>query len=198
MKGVRFGSCFLALLGTGQLASAQAVSLRGKVEDLPGMPNQFVVHGTNTHLTSPTIDLNLFVGQQVLLDGNWNGSATSPSVAVQTIAIAPRTFEIGGNGTIGGEIRFTAFGNAGETALLSIALQPTFLPIGGYGAVFIDLASLIVLGGGPINAIGEFEIAIPIPNDTVFVGLDVFAQGAIFAPSTLLLITNPDWKEILN
>lgn len=186
----------LALLAVTEAASAQAVSFRGKVENVPGTANQFVVDCTDTQLASPTIALNAFAGQQVTIGGLWNGSATSPSVLVQTIAIVPRTFEIGGNGSIGGVARFRAFGATGDAALLVAAAQPSFLPFPGTGVVFLDVQVLAVLGTGPIGPNGNFEIVVPVPNEPAFVGATVLGQGAIFGPTAGLVVSNPDCKTI--
>ncbi|MGH7149057.1 MAG: hypothetical protein ACREIU_00085, partial [Planctomycetota bacterium] len=175
-------SCLFALLGIAGSAAAQPVTFRGKVEDVSGTSNQFVVDGTNTQLASATINLNAFVGQQVLIDGVWNGSSAAPSVSVQSIAIVPRTFEVGGNGSIGEEIRFGAFGAPGDAAVLAAALQPTFLPLPGLGVAFLDPLNLIVVGTGTIGQDGNFEVVVPIPNNPAFVGLDVRGQGAISGP----------------
>jgi hypothetical protein len=191
-------SCLLALLAGTNVAFGQAVTFRGKVEDVPGTANQFFVGGTNTQLTSPTIGLNAFLGQQVLINGVWNASMTSPSVTVQSISIVPRTFEVGGNGSLGGQMSFAAFGNPGESALLAMALQPSFLPMAALGVVFLDPSTWIVVGTGAIGLDGDFEVALPIPNDPVFLGVNAFGQGAIFGPGIAALITNPDARKIQN
>ena len=86
-------------------ADAQSVTFRGKVEDVSGTQNQFVVDCTTTSLTSTAFNLNLFVGQQVEITGDWNGSVGSPSVNVQAIAVVPEVFELGGGAKIGEELK---------------------------------------------------------------------------------------------
>ncbi len=189
-------SSLFALLAIAESAAGQAVTFRGKVEDVSGTSNQFVVDGTSTQLVSATINLNAFVGEQVLIDGVWNGSTVAPSVAVASIAIVPRTFEVGGNGSIGGEVRFGAFGAPGDTAVLAAAFEPAFLPLPGLGVAFLDPQNLIVVGVGPIGQDGNFEVAVPIPNAPAFVGMNVLGQGAISGPAAGLLVANPDSKTI--
>ena len=196
MRSVLFLPCLLALLGAAGDSRGQAVSFRGKVEDVPGTANQFLVDGTNTHLTSPAIDLNLYLGQQVLIAGTWNGSASAPSVVVQTTAVVPKTFEVGGNGSIGGQMVFGAIGTPGDSAVLAAGFLPTFVPLPGLGVAFFDPSTMVVVGVGPINGLGQFEISVPIPNDPGLLGLNVLGQGAMSGPVTGILVTNPDWKQI--
>ncbi|HET6201669.1 MAG TPA: hypothetical protein VFI25_02575 [Planctomycetota bacterium] len=189
-------SCCLALVGTAQVASGQRVSLRGKVDQVPPPRQEFFVDGTSTLLRSPTIDLGRFVGEQVEIDGYWNGSSMRPWVDVRTIASVRQSFAIGDKRSIGGDAHVAAFGNPGEPAFLGGALQSTFVPIAGDGTLFIGPQGILPFGAGRIDATGKFEVTVPIPNDRALVGLTVYGQAAILAGGTTILLTNPDWMTI--
>jgi hypothetical protein len=186
----------LALLGLAGSGSSQSVTLRGKLENVPGTPNAFFIDCTSTQISSSTLNLNPFAGQQVLINGTWNGSASSPSVDVTSIATTPLSFEIGGNVATGGEARFKAFGSPGDAAVVVAALGSGFLPFGAAGVAFLAPTSLMVLGVGTVGGLGVYQVSIAVPNDPSLVGLLVLGQGAVYAPPTFLLVTNPDCKTI--
>src|SRR5215831_14142348 len=102
MKTAFFAAAFAAMVG---LAQAQSVHFRGKVEDVSGT-NKFMIDCTKVELTSAQFNLNQFVGQQVDATGMWNGSTTAPVIDVTAIQSVPRLFDLGGNGKVGGELRF--------------------------------------------------------------------------------------------
>jgi hypothetical protein len=90
------------------VSAAQSVTVRGKVEEVGA--NRFVIDCTHTTLVGTAFDLSLFVGQEVLLTGTWDGSTAVPSVDVQTIVNSIGAFEIPSNPRIGGTLRHTGFG----------------------------------------------------------------------------------------
>jgi len=196
MKRSFFSPVPLALLALAGPAASQSVTFRGKVEDVPGTANQFVVDCTNTQLTSASIDLNAFVGQEVLIDGTWNGSTASPAVAVTAISMVPETFEIGGGASIGSQARFKTFGTPGDAAAVFASLGSSFLPFGPAGVGFLDPATLLNVGVGSVDGLGVFQVIVPVPNDPALVGLFVLGQGAMLGPATPLLLTNPDCKTV--
>jgi hypothetical protein len=132
---------------------------------------------------------------QVRGTGIWNGSTTLPAIQVTSIAAVPTTFSIGGGGSIGSELDFTAFGNVGDTAIVVLSYSDSFLPIQGFGVLFLAPQSMIVLGQGPIESNGEFEVEVQVPNIPALIGFKVFAQAGLIGPSGTRL-TNSDLKTI--
>lgn len=194
MNLLRISLLSLALAAS---ASAQAVRFRGQVEDVSGTQSQFFVDGTDVRLTSASVSLQAFVGQQVTIEGVWNGSFASPSVAVGALAAASEDFEIGGSAKIGEMGRLHAVGTPGESVVFFGSLEPGFFPLPSAGAVLVDPASAEILGGGTIGGLGQLEVATPIPNDPSLVGLTYRAQALVLDPvgGTFRLTTN-DSKEI--
>lgn len=178
-------------------ASAQSVALRGKVEDVQGTAGQFFVDCTKVQLTSGVIDLNAFVGQQVSLQGNWNGSFAAPSIAVAALQPVATSFEIGGGAKIGGTANFHVFGTPGDIAVPALAVGSGFTPFGAAGSILVDLQGAFVFAAQVIPGVGQTQLPLAIPNDPALVGVEVFGQAGIFSPgSGALLVTNPDCKTI--
>lgn len=106
----------LSFLAT--FAEAQTVELRGKVEDgegacydCPGF--DFVLDGIHCPITCSTVDLDLFMSQQIHAVGEWNGSFAAPVVDLVSVALAAESFSFGGGGTVGQDLDFTAHANPG-------------------------------------------------------------------------------------
>ncbi len=173
---------------------AQNVTLRGKVENVPGT-GQFIVDCTDTLLVSPGFNLNSVVGQHVLVHGTVISPSGPPAVNVVSIAAIAEIFEIPGNPQIGGEIRFGATYTAGSRVVFNLALAPGFRRVGRAGTYFLDTATSIKAAGGIIPASGHLEIAANVPNDPALIGLTVYAQAAIRLGAALVL-SNPDCKTI--
>lgn len=178
---------------------AQEVTFDGKVEDgenvcyyCPGF--DFVLDNTHVSLVSPNIPLLPLVGQYVHGTGMWNGSTTAPKITVTTIQVVPQSFSIGGNGSIGGEMRFTANAAPGSLAILTLGFKDGFVPFGAWGTLFLAPNQMIVLGQGTTDGGGEFSIEIDIPDQPALIGLHVFGQGAVVPPGGLLSLTNSDLK----
>ena len=177
--------------------SAQGVRFRGEVEDVSGTQNQFVVDCTNVALTSSTLNLNLFVGEQVEIVGTWNGNFAAPSVEVTALTNVIENFEIGGDDEIGGTANLHVIGAPGDTVLFFGALESGFFPLPSAGAVLIDPASAEILATGTIGGSGQLEVPAPIPNDPALVGFVYHAQALVRSSTsgTFSLTTN-DCKEI--
>lgn len=182
----------LSLLALSALAAAQHVTVRGKVEDVSGTAGEFTLDCANVSLSSTTVDLNLFVGLQVELQGGWNGSTTTPAVAVADMVEVPRSFEIGGGGKIGSAIKPTVTGTPGALAFTMGAVTTSFVPFGGFGTILLG-TNAFPTGSGTIPASGTLELSIQVPDDATLVGVDVFGQGAIVdTVGNSVLFTNPD------
>jgi len=179
----------LALLAVD--ASAQQVTLRGKVEDVSG-GGGFFVDCTDTTLTSSTIDLNAFVGQQVELSGTWNGSSDAPSVDVAAIAAVARLFEVGGGGKLGDEARFKVTSDPGDVAIMFVALDDGFLPARKNGVLLLDFATMLHVATGTVGGDGTFEVKGTIPNDPALDGLVVHGQSLVAFTAGGAVLSNPD------
>ncbi|MDF1800420.1 MAG: hypothetical protein P1V81_14675 [Planctomycetota bacterium] len=177
-------------------ADAQSVTFRGKVEDVSGTQNQFFVDCTNTSLTSGAFNLNLFVGQQVEITGQWNGSTAAPSVDVAAIAVVPEVFELGGGAKIGDELKVGFIATPGDLAISRITVAPSFTDLGASGVVFVDLSKTVIGTTGVIPGGGILQHTLQIPNDPSLVGLEIFGQGALIDSLGNLTLTNPDCKTI--
>ncbi len=190
-------SLFAALLVCSQAAFAQSVTFRGKVEDVSGTQNQFFVDCTNTSLTSSAFNLNGFVGQQVEISGDWNGSFASPSVNVLAIAAVPETFEIGGGAKIGKVSNLTFTAAPGTAVVGRLSGSSAFVPLTGAGVLFINPASTLLGLSGTVGGSGILQINFAIPNNPALVGFELHGQGALFQAGGVTL-TNPDCKAIDN
>ena len=186
----------LSLLLIGGAASAQQVSFRGKVEDVSGTTNQFIVDCTDVDLTSSAFNLNTFVGSQTRITGNWNGSIANPAVDVTAIELVAETFEIGGGGKIGDDATFGVTGTPGSPFAMFLSFGPSFVPFRAAGAVMVDPATLSPVASGVIGAAGNFQLKVQIPNNPALVGITIHGQGAIGLGGGNLLLTNPDCKTL--
>jgi hypothetical protein len=186
------------LLALSTLASAQSVTLRGKVEDVSGTTGQFFVDCTDVDLSSALFNLNLFVGQQVEIGGTWNGSVGSPAVVVTEIQAVPESFEIGGGGKIGESAQPTVTAAPGSLAFTFASMSSSFLPLGTAGTGFLG-GVVVPTGSGTVGGSGILELSIQIPNDPTLVGFNVFGQAVVVDPGlTAFWFTNPDCKELKN
>ena len=179
----------LALLAVD--ASAQQVTLRGKVENVSG-GGGFFVDCTDTTLTSSTIDLNAFVGQQVELNGTWNGSSAAPSVDVAAISAVAKLFEVGGGGKLGDEVRLKVTSDPGDVAIMFVALDDGFLPAHRNGVLLLDFATMLHVATGTVGGGGTFEMKGTVPNDPALDGLVVHGQSLVVFTAGGAVLSNPD------
>ncbi|MEX1023713.1 MAG: hypothetical protein WD226_01430 [Planctomycetota bacterium] len=195
MKRILFTLLSSALLAV--VHDAQSVTFRGKVEDVSGTNNLFFVDCTSTQLTSLAFNLNSFVGQQVAITGDWNGSFAAPSVNVTSIAPALETYEIGGGADIGDFSNQSFVAAPGTFAVGLLSLGSSFAPFqGGNGVIFLDPTRVVLTQTGVVGGSGILEIPFFIPNDPALIGIDLIGQGALLSAGAAPLLTNPDCKEI--
>lgn len=178
-------------------ALAQTVTFDAKVEDVSGTQNQFFADCTNTQLTSGLFNLNQFVGQQVELTGQWNGSTANPSVDVTAIQVVPEVFEIGGGAKIGETSNLSFAAQPGAAVIGFVSLAPSFTPFGTSDVIFIDQNQIVLSRTGTVGGTGLVELPFGIPNSPALLGLDIYGQGAVVAGGVVAL-TNPDCKTIDN
>lgn len=152
----------------------------------------FVLKFTGTTVQSSTVNLAAFLGQKVVIDGVWTGTA----LQVNGVQATTETFSMGGNPSIGGMMRFTTKAAPGTLALNLAALGTSFLVPVGSVAVLLDPVSLVPLAAGVTNAGGDFRTEINIPNLTSLIGLRVFGQGVIAPAAGPLFASNIDAVEV--
>ena len=152
----------------------------------------FVLKYTGTTVQSTTVNLNAFLGQKVVIDGVWTGTA----LQVNAVQATTETFSMGGNPSIGGTMRFTSKAAPGTLALNLAALGTSFLVPVGEVAVLLDPASTVALAAGVTNAGGQFRTEINIPNLPSLIGMRVFGQGVIAPAGAPLFAANIDAVEV--
>lgn len=182
-----------AALLTSATVSAQTVVVRGQIQSgratgcyyCPSVP--WALKYSETPITSSSVNLNLYLGLDVEITANWNGSTSAPSLDVTAVSIVSQSFSFAGQGRLGQDFRFTVNGTPGDFAINAGSFDRSFLAFGQLG-FFLDPTVAFVLGIGAIDGGGQFRSVLSIPNDPSFVGLHVFGQGLI-APANGALYT---------
>jgi len=159
----------VALLVLASLASAQTVTLRGKVED---NGPQFVLSCTPVTLVSGGANLAAVLGQDV----EAVGTVIGPNLfSVATATPVTDVLEVSGNVQVGGTAKIEVTGPAGQVVKVYAALNDGFFTVKSMG-LFLDTASLSFLLQGTIPAAGKLQVTLNVPNDPVLADLDVFFQ----------------------
>lgn len=191
-----------ALLFTAVLP-AQTVTVRGELGDgratgcyyCPG--SRYVIKWSETTVDSSTINLALYLNQQLMLTGTLGGTVARPSIDVTAVQVVTETFSFSGQGRIGNRFRATAKGSPGDLAVNLFALNAGFASAGGALSLLLDPAATVVLGVGAVNGNGEFQSDANIPNLPSLVGLHVFGQALIVPQASAAPFTsNPDSKVV--
>ena len=188
----------LALLLSVPAFGQQSVRFRGKVEDVSGTFNQFVLDCTDVRLTSATVALLPLVGQQGEIQGTYNGNALNPSVEVTSFTPLAEDFEIGGGGKIGDVAKFEVRGAPGDSALIFGGPGSGFVPLPVAGAVLVDPFQVELIGIAPIPATGLLQFDSPIPNDPALVGVTYHGQALLTLSGGGFRLTMNDCKTLSN
>lgn len=182
-------NCFHRVLSASILfaaaLSAQTVTVRGELGDgratgcyyCPG--SRYVVKWTETQIDSSTINLALYLNQQLQLTGTFNGTLARPSIDVTAVQVVTETYSFSGQSRIGSRLRPSTHAAAGDLAFNLIALDAGFASAGGSMTVLMDPATTMVLGFGVCDNNGEFRSNADIPNVPALVGQRVFGQSMI-------------------
>jgi len=194
---------FLLLAATlATTIDAQSVHLRGKVENgegacyyCPGF--DYVIDVANYPITSSVYNLGSLIGLQIEATGQWNGSFAAPVVDITSLALVNESFSIGGGGSVGGRLKFTATSTPGDSAILTASLGAGFVPLFPTHETFVlDPSTFVVLGSRVMGGNGEATFEIPAVSSAL-AGVDVFGQALVLpqngAPAYL---TNADFKNI--
>ncbi len=85
---------------------------------------------------------------------------------------------------IGWTMNMDLHGAPDDSWLLASALGTTRIPL-GIGVLFLDPATLTVVGSGQLDGAGKGTMPVPVPNDPALVGTSVYWQAAIGSPMRL-------------
>lgn len=191
-----FSSLLLLTMATAQTP----VTVRGEINDgtgggagcfwCTGAP--FVLKWSGTTVQSATVNLATFLGQDVVIQGTWNGSV----LTANTVAAATQAFSMGGNPSLGQQMRFTTSAPPGTLAANFGALGSQLsVPFGNFGLLLAP-ASAVAFGAGFTNAGGDFRTQVLVPNVPALVGVRVFGQGVIVPDTAPLFATEVDAVQI--
>ena len=158
-------------------ATAQTYTIQGKVEDVQGTQNQFFLDGTLIPVFSTALNLNLWQGQQALLDVVDVGTAGAPLLRIDAATPTTKVMDMG-NLRLNRTSTFEVSAPAGTAAFLFLDFTNNtgFTPIPGAGGVWLLGLSPHLLAGGFTNAVGVFETTFATPNVPALVGLGVSGQ----------------------
>lgn len=192
----------LAPFAFAAVAPAQ-FELRGQIEFnqaatcyyCPPITN-WVIHGTETALTSSSVNFANYAGLEVVMTGSWTSSGGLPLFDVATIQTTSLSFQLSGNSSIGNTIRFEAFGANGDLAINLASLGAGATPLSSTTTLLLAPATTVVLGFDVISA-GRVRTDFDIPSIPSLVGLHIFGQALILpASATPFFFTEPDAKRI--
>lgn len=180
---------------TCSLLTAQTQTLRGKVEDVQNTQNQFYLDGTHLPVVSSALNLNLWVGQQAILDVVNIGTAAAPVLRVDAATATAPTFDMG-NLRLGQAARWEATAPAGSFAflLLNFTDNTAYQPFGAFGVWLLGNGAA-TLTSGVTNGQNQFEVYYTMPSIPSLVGLSITSQALIGDHGTWFF-SNPDSKTI--
>jgi hypothetical protein len=184
---------FLCALATN--AAAQIETLRGKVEDVPGTANQFVLDGTNLPMVSTTLKLHTLVGQQAIMKVVNIGTPTVPVIRVDGSTPTTKVMDMG-NLRLGQSSTFEVSAPAGSAAFIFMDFQSNtgFIPAGALGTWLLGLSPYL-LAGGITNGQNQFQTQFFTPANPQLLGLQMTSQALVGDHGTWFF-SNPDGKTI--
>ncbi len=170
------------------------------VEFTDGRVRQLVLDATGTMVVSQSIFDDLVQAYDIQMgpDGNlWvlhndtvgaRGAdeigryvfTTEPNPGIQAMAVS--------NQVIGGSVTFGLRANVNDLVLAWISLASFGTPVGTpFGPLWVPLD--LIVGANFVLYDGRAYFALSIPNDVIFMGVELFAQGARFDPAGALAST---------
>lgn len=190
---IRHGILAFSLLATTGGLFAQTQTLRGKVEDVQGTQNQFFLDCTNIPLVSSALNLNLWVGQQAVLQVVDVGTPAAPVLRIDAAVATTKVFDMG-NLRQGQGARWQVNAPAGSSAFmfLDFTSNTRYAPFGPFGTFLLG-ASPATLASGVTNAQNQFEITFSVPVFPALVGTSFTGQALVGDHGTWFF-SNPDCK----
>lgn len=175
--------------------TAQTATLRGKVEDVQSTANQFYLDGTNLPLVSTALNLNLWLGQQAILQVVNVGTATAPVIRVDSAVATTQVMDMG-NLRLGHTSSFQVFAPAGSAAFvfMDFTSNTGYLPVGGFGVWLLGLAPYLH-AGGITNGANVFQAPFATPALPALIGLQVTSQAFVGDHGTWF-VSNADGKTV--
>jgi hypothetical protein len=174
---------------------AQTVTLRGKIEDVQNTSNQFYLDGTNLPVVSSALNLNVWQGQQAIMQVVNIGTATAPVIRVDSAVATTKVMDMG-NLRLGQSSTFEVTAPAGSAAFMFLDFRSNtgFLPAGELGTWLLGLSPYL-LAGGITNGQNQFQTQFATPNNPQLVGLSITAQAFVGDHGTWFF-SNPDNKDV--
>lgn len=195
--------CFATLcLGAAQPALAQ-IQIRGQVEAgqvstcyyCPTVTS-FVLHGSETPISSNTVNLSALVGQHVLLSGTWGGTPALPIFQVASAQVVTSDFSINGNSSIGNTVRFITNAATGDIVANVMAMNAGVMTLTSDATLLLNVNQAAVLDAGVVTT-SQFRTDLAIPNVPSLIGMHFFGQGVVFpGGGGAFFTTEPDAKRV--
>ena len=192
----RIASFLSCSLLSASLLSAQTQTLRGKVEDVQGTANQFVLDGTNLPLVSTALNLNLWIGQQAILQVVNVGTPGAPLLRVDAAVATTKILDMG-NLQLGQTDTWEVRASAGSVAFLFLDRTSStgFLPLFGFGVWVLGVTPYQVAWGFT-NGANVFQVPFTTPADPTLIGLPITSQALVGDPTNAWYFSNPDNKTV--
>ncbi|MFN3240253.1 MAG: hypothetical protein ACE37K_01945 [Planctomycetota bacterium] len=154
-------------------------TIRGKVEDVQNTNNQFYLDGTDIPVVSNVLNLNLWQGQQALLDVVNVGTAAAPVLRIDAATPTNKVMDMG-NLRLGETKTWEVFAPTGAAAFVFMdwTSNTGFTPLPGIGGAWLMGGAPFLLAGGFTQG-GMFQTTFTTPNDPGLVGLMVTSQALV-------------------
>jgi hypothetical protein len=182
-------------LALASLMPAQTQTLRGSVEDVRNTQNQFYLECTNIPVVSSTMNLNLLVNQDSILEVVNIGTPGAPVLDVRAATPTAKVFGMG-NLRLNRSDRWQV--NAAPGSFTIVYFGETagtgWMPFGAAG-VWLLGNNHIALTSGFTSNFGQFEFSLFVPNVPHLLGTSYTGQALVFSP-TSAFISNPDCKVV--
>jgi hypothetical protein len=194
------GLAALTLLLAGAEVAAQTQIVRGDIDGIQGT-NRFQLDCTSIELISTSVNLqalhDLSRQQNIEFEMQVSVASVSPTVLNVLSAVQiPETMDMG-KMRLGETDNWEVRGQPGTAAFVFIGDRRTtaYIPAGPLGT-FVLGGPIALLASGTINGVGQFQFNFTMPNNPLFVGVEITSQAILALPSGMLTITHPACKTI--